>query len=229
MNNEVIETTAVEIKNDKALRAVDEAKNTDLTDIWTNKETFNQVLRAADMLSKTQMIPQQYQGKPQDCFLALEMAYRTGLPPLTVLQNLYIVKGKPSWSGQACLALINSCGRFRDAHPVYVGERGSDQRGCYVTAVRLCDGETVNGPVVDIAMAKGEGWTSNTKWRTMPELMLAYRASAFFARTNCPEALMGAQVEGEWEDIDNHREGKASELTASLTAAIEGGKGDGES
>lgn len=228
MSNEVIETTAVEVKEDRAKKAVEVAMQTGLTDIWTNKATFDQVLRAAQMLSQTQIIPQQYQGKPQDCFLALEMAHRTGLPPLTVLQNLYVVKGKPSWSGQACLALINSCGRFRDAHPVYVGERGTDSRGCYVTAVRVSDGTTVDGPLVDMNMAKGEGWTSNSKWRTMPELMLSYRASAFFARTMCPEALMGCRVEGEWEDIPERPSDRAADLTAAINAEIAGGKNDAE-
>lgn len=222
---DIIETTAVEKAVEKNLAVtIDEIKESGISAVWTDKQTFNQVLRAADLLSKTQMIPQQYQGKPQDCFVALEMASRTGLPPLVVLQNLYIVKGKPSWSGQACLALINSCGRFRDAHPVYVGEKGTESRGCYVTATRISDGEKVEGPEVNIKMAAAEGWTSNQKWRNMPELMLAYRASAFFARTNCPEALMGAKVEGEWDDIDKRQPQQHSGITAALDAAIGGDK-----
>ena len=58
-------------------------------------------------------------------------------------------------------------------------------------------------------MAKAEGWYSKkdkygnetSKWQTMPELMLAYRAAAFFARVYIPNALMGCAVEGEAEDI----------------------------
>jgi hypothetical protein len=52
-------------------------------------------------------------------------------------------------------------------------------------------------------MAKDEGWlTKNgSKWRTMPELMLKYRAAAFFARTECPEALYGFQTSDEVEDV----------------------------
>jgi len=54
---------------------------------------------------------------------------------------------------------------------------------------------------VTIQMAKAEGWHGkNPKWSNMPELMLAYRASAFFARVYCPEILMGVHVEGEAED-----------------------------
>lgn len=52
-------------------------------------------------------------------------------------------------------------------------------------------------------MAKEEGWygKSGSKWKTMPEQMLAYRASAFFARVHIPNALMGIHVEGEVDDI----------------------------
>ena len=185
--------------------------------VWTDKKQFDQLLRAANMLSQTSIIPATYQGKPQDCFVALEMATRMGVSPLVVMQNMYVVKGKPAWAGQACTMFINSCGKFTQVKHVYTGEKGTDSRGCYVTATRISDGIQVNGVEVTIAMAKAEGWTSNTKWRTMPELMLAYRASAFFARVHCPEALMGVQLADEIYDADANR---SATRTATLTAAL---------
>lgn len=186
--------------------------------VWTDKEQFNQALRAAQMLSQTSIIPQTYQGKPQDCFVAIEMATRMGVSPMMVMQNMYVVKGKPSWSGQSCTSLINSCGKFKDVRHIYFGEKGTDNRGCYVTAVRCSNGEKVDGVEVTLAMAKAEGWTSNPKWRNMPELMLSYRASAFFARVHCPEALMGLQTTEEVYDVEgaNFNKGKAVELTDAL-------------
>lgn len=185
--------------------------------VWTDKDQFNQMLRAAQMLSQTNIIPQSYQGKPQDCFIAVDMATRMNVSPMVVMQNMYVVKGKPSWAGQACTMLINSCGKFRDVKHIYTGTKGTDNRGCYVEAVRVSDGETVQGVEVTISMAKAEGWISNPKWRNMPDLMLAYRASAFFARVYCPEALMGVQTYEEVEDIRDN--GKASELTNLLNEA----------
>ena len=176
--------------------------------VWTDKKQFDQLLKAANMLSQTSIIPATYQRKPQDCFVALEMATRMGVSPLVVMQNMYVVKGKPAWAGQACTMFINSCGKFTQVKHVYTGEKGTDSRGCYVTATRISDGVQVNGVEVTIAMAKAEGWTSNTKWRTMPELMLAYRASAFFARVHCPEALMGVQLVDEIDDTDTSRKAK---------------------
>ena len=185
--------------------------------VWTDKKQFDQLLRAANMLSQTSIIPATYQGKPQDCFVALEMATRMGVSPLVVMQNMYVVKGKPAWAGQACTMCINSCGKFTQVKHVYTGEKGTDSRGCYATATRISDGIQVNGVEVTMAMAKAEGWTANTKWRTMPELMLAYRASAVFARVHCPEALMGVQLADEIYDADANRN---ATRTATLTAAL---------
>ena len=185
--------------------------------VWTDKKQFDQLLRAANMLSQTSIIPATYQGKPQDCFVALEMATRMGVSPLVVMQNMYVVRGKPAWAGQACTMFINSCGKFTQVKHVYTGEKGTDSRGCYVTATRISDGIQVNGVEVTLAMAKAEGWTANTKWRTMPELMLAYRASAFFARVHCPEALMGVQLADEIYDTDANR---SATRTSTLTAAL---------
>lgn len=168
--------------------------------VWQDKDAFNQCLRAADMLSKTSMIPQNYQGKPQDCFLAIEMATRIGVSPMMVMQNMYVVKGKPSWAGQACKTLVELSGKFHDVHHVYTGEKGTDNRGCYLTAIRNSDGERVDGTEVTMAMAKAEGWTSNSKWRNMPEQMLGYRAASFFAKMHCPEAMMGVQTSDEVYD-----------------------------
>ena len=174
--------------------------------VWNDKDQFNQCLRAADTLSKTSMIPQSYQGKPQDCFLAIEMATRIGVSPLMVMQNLYIVKGKPSWAGQACKTLVELSGKFHDVKHIYTGEKGKDNRGCYLTAIRNSDGQRVDGTEVTMAMAKAEGWISNSKWRNMPEQMLGYRAAAFFARMHCPEALMGVQTADEvYETVDEKK------------------------
>ena len=195
---------------------LEQATETGIANVWQNKDQFNQLLRAAQMLSQTSIIPQNYQGKPQDCFLAIEMANRMGVSPIVVMQNMYVVKGKPSWAGQACTMLINSCGKFKDVKHIYTGEKGTPNRGCYVTATRISDGSTFNGVEVTMQMAQAEGWTSNSKWRNLPELMLAYRASAFFARVYCPEAMMGVQTTEEVYDADVKPVSVANELTEAL-------------
>ena len=168
------------------------------------QDTINSMCRAyklAVTMCKANIIPQAYQNKPEDCMIAIDMASRMGVSPLMVMQSLYVVKGKPSWSGQACMSFIQANPNFRNVIPKYVGEIGTDSRGCYISAEKVSDGTEIKGVCVTIAMAKAEGWISNRKWINMPDLMLAYRASAFFARVYCPSILMGVSVEGEIEDI----------------------------
>lgn len=195
--------------------------------VWQDKEQFNQLARAAQMLAKSSLVPQNYQGKPEDCFIAAEMAARMNISPIFVMQNLYIVKGRPSWSGQACTAMINNSGKFKNVRPVYTGKEGTDTWGCYVTATRISDGEQVDGTEVTIKMAKDEVWyhkpdkygKETSKWPTMPKQMLAYRAAAFFARVYCPDALMGLQTYEEVIDSQPAQEREqptATELTAAL-------------
>lgn len=173
---------------------------------FASMENFKEIFDIGKMFASSTLVPQAYQGKSMDCTIAVDMANRMGVSPMMVMQNLYVVKGKPSWSGQACTALIEGSGKFKAVHHIYTGEKGTDSRGCYVEAVRVNNGEKVEGAEVTIAMAKAEGWINNSKWKNMPELMLAYRASAFFARVHIPNALMGVYVEGEVEDVTNKKE-----------------------
>ena len=209
------------MNEEKTLAVVEQTTELTTNSVWENKDSFNQLLRAAQMLSQTSIIPQSYQNKPQDCFVAIEMANRMGVSPMVVMQNMYVVKGKPSWAGQACTMLINSCGKFKDVKHIYTGEKGKPNRGCYVTATRISDGSQVDGVEVTMQMAQAEGWTSNSKWRNMPELMLAYRASAFFARVYCPEAMMGVQTAEEVYDADSTPINAAASLTAALKGEAE--------
>lgn len=188
--------------------------------VWTDSKEYNRIGQMAQMISKSNLVPQSYQGKPEDCFLALQFAVRLGMEPLTVMQNLYVVKGKPSWSGQFCMALIRANQAFSNVRLVYTGTKGTDNRGAYVTAIRVSDGSVVDGTEVTIAMAKAEGWISNVKWKSMPEQMLGYRAAAFFARLHCPEALLGIQTAEEVEDVDSTR---ASTRARNLTDALRSG------
>lgn len=173
------------------------------TNVFSNTESFKEIFDIGKMFASSSLVPQNYQGKAMDCTIAVDMANRLGISPMMVMQNLFVVRGKPSWSGQACKAMIEACPKFKNVKHVYTGERNTDSWGCYLQAERVEDGEIVKGAEVTIKMAKDEEWysKSGSKWKTMPELMLAYRASAFFARVHIPNALMGFAVEGEIEDI----------------------------
>ena len=211
------ETKNAPVQQDAALMAATQPK---AVSAWTDGKAYNRIAQMAENLAKSDLVPQNYHNNPGNCFLAINFANKLGMEPLTVMQNLYVVKGKPSWSGQFCMALIRANPGFANVRVIYTGTKGTDNRGCYVTALRTSDGSVVDGTEVTISMAKAEGWISNPKWKNIPEQMLAYRAAAFFARVHCPEALLGIQTVEEVEDVDATR---ATTQARNLTNALRGG------
>jgi Rps23 Pro-64 3,4-dihydroxylase Tpa1-like proline 4-hydroxylase len=169
-----------------------------------NTKALAMISRLADRYANSSMVPDTYKGKPDNCFVALELASRMDVSPVLVMQNLYIVQGKPSWAGQACKALIDGCGKFTNSEYVMTGSMADGTRGCYLQATNVKTGKVVKGTEINLKMANDEGWSSKngSKWRTMPEQMLKYRAAAFFARTECPEVLMGFQTADEVQDVN---------------------------
>lgn len=172
---------------------------TQLTDVRSYKMLDGIAKRYANSM----IVPEQYQHNPDNCFVACELANRMNVSPTLVMQNLYIVKGKPAWSGQACIALINGTMQFTPLRFVFVGERDKPSYGCYVECTRKSDNEVLRGSTITMQMAKDEGWLdkAGSKWKTMPEQMMQYRAASFFARIYCPAALMGLQTVEEVEDV----------------------------
>lgn len=167
--------------------------------IWADPKALAQAWKIAEFFSKSKLVPENYQGEQNkgNCLIAIDLAARLNLNPLMVMQTLFIVKGKPAWSGQMAISLVNGCGRFTPLEFVYVGE-GID-RACYAQTKRKTDGSVIQGTTISLQMAKDEGW--GAKWKTMPEQMLAYRAGSFFARLHCPDVLMGLQTAEEVEDV----------------------------
>ena len=199
MSNEVIEIQAEETQS---ITVVEPKMKNEIT-LWNDTDLFNKTYKMAQILAQTDIVPQQYKGKVGDCLVAIDMANRMGLSPIAVMQNSQIVRGNFSWKGTACKAMIDSCGRYKSSRYVEVGTRGKDDWGFYLEAIDK-DGNVVKGVTVDIAMAKKEGWYSKdgSKWQSMPELMLKYRASAFFMRTECASIAMGFLTVEENEDIE---------------------------
>lgn len=167
-----------------------------------NARGLNAMMALAQNLSEATIIPETFQGKPANVLIALNMAQRLNADPLMVMQNMYIVYSNPSWSSKFLISCFNTCGRFSSIKYEFFGTPGQDDYGCRAWATEYATGERVQGIDVTIGMAKAEGWMSKkgSKWQTMPQLMLQYRAATFLIRTVAPEISMGLQSTEELED-----------------------------
>lgn len=173
---------------------------------FQSAEGFELLQRQAKMFTHSTLVPQQFQGEQNmgNAIIALEMATRMNASPLMVMQNLYIVYGNPGWSSKFLIATFNQCGRFEAIKYKPTGEKGTDSQGIIAYTREKGSDEIIAGPEVTIAIAKAEGWydKKGSKWRTMPDQMLRYRAAAWLIRTTAPEISMGLQTADEIIDVE---------------------------
>jgi len=204
---------------------------------FENDQVFAHVQRVAKMLCQSALVPEAYRGEKNlpNVIIALDISRRQNVPPLSVMQNLHIIDGKPTWSSQWIIARINGCGRFSPLrytiehlgrkevtyeYTKWDGGQKSRQRAtveidniqCIARATEKETGEELESSPVTVELAVKEGWygKSGSKWQTMPLQMIRYRAAAFFGRIYCPELLLGMLSEEEVIDITPDRPDRPS-------------------
>lgn len=160
--------------------------------IFGTSDNFIMAGQMAKALSQSTIVPKEYQGNEANCMVAIEIATRLHTSPLMVMQNLNVIQGRPSWAAQFLIATVNGSGKY-DMELQY--EEKTDEKGkpfsCQCWTEK--NGRKVTGITIDMDMANAEGWVqkNGSKWKTMPQVMLRYRAASFFSRMNCPELTLG--------------------------------------
>jgi hypothetical protein len=177
---------------------------------------FEAIQRLAKGLAASTLVPASYQNNIPNCLIALELAYRIGVSHMMVMQSMNVIHGRPAWSSQFLIATFNACGRYSSLRYEWFGEEDTDDWGCRAWTIEKSTGEKLVGAKVNIAIAKSEGWYSKngSKWKTMPQQMLMYRAASWFVRAYAPELSMGLYCK---EEIEDGFEDQPQNLTVTLS------------
>jgi hypothetical protein len=190
--------------------------------VFSGIKAFEDAQRIAKALASSTLIPPQFQGQQgfANCLVALEIAGRMNISPFLCMQHLHIIHGRPSWSSAFIIAMVNGCGRFTPLRFEVSGE--GDSLACYAVATDIKTNQELKGPTITMLMAKKEGWStkSGSKWLTMPELMIRYRAAAFWGRLFAGDLLVGLQTQEEVIDVESVKVSVGiDELNAKVQAA----------
>ena len=190
--------------------------------VFSGIRAFEDAQRIAKALASSTLIPPQFQGQQgfANCLVALEIAGRMNISPFLCMQHLHIIHGRPSWSSAFIIAMVNGCGRFTPLRFEVSGE--GESLACYAVATDIKTDQELKGPTITMLMAKKEGWStkSGSKWATMPELMIRYRAAAFWGRLFAGDLLVGLQTQEEVIDVESVKVSVGiDELNAKVQAA----------
>ena len=164
---------------------------------------ITEAIKFSEMLSKSNMVPRAYQGKPEDILVCVQWGYEIGLAPMQALQNIAVINGKPSVYGDAAMALVL-------ASPVCEGIEESIEDEGTPNPVAVCiarrKGRNPVRSTFSVEDAKRAGlWGKQGPWTAYPKRMLAMRARGFAIRDCFADVLKGLITAEEAQDYPDDR------------------------
>lgn len=182
--------------------------------------TMDEMELFAEKLSKSILVPKDYQGKPANCFVAIQWGLECGLAPLQALQSIAVINGKPSMYGDALLAMVRADSRCLGVH--------EEQDGGVATCIikrKHSDGSVEEVKrTFSMKQAQQAGLSNRPTWKAYPERMLQHRARGNAIRDAFPDVIHGlisaeeAQDYDEPKDVTPRQEAVAPPTIETLTA-----------
>lgn len=165
----------------------------DIVDGWARQ--IAEVAKLATYIAATDFVPKGYRGQDAAVAAAILAGREMGIGPMTSLQHLYVVDGRPAMSAQLMRALV-----FAHGHRIRVDESTSAR--CVLSGQRAGASDW-SAPVVWSAdEVRRAGLAGKTNWQHYPRQMLLARATAEICRRDFPDVIGGmAYVVEEVEDL----------------------------
>jgi hypothetical protein len=180
---------------------------------------ITEAIKFSEMLSKSQMVPKAYQGKPEDILVAVQWGYEVGLAPMQALQNIAVISGKPSVYGDAAMALVLASPVCENIEETIEGE-GTENPVAVCVAKRRGRSPVVAKFSVSDARKAGL-WGKPGPWTAYPKRMLAMRARGFALRDAFADVLKGLITAEEAQDYPSDRPAaKVTPISKNPLAAI---------
>ncbi len=156
---------------------------------------LTEAMNFADVMSKSSIVPKDFQGNPGNILVAVQWGMELGLQPLQAMQNIAVINGRPALWGDAVIALVRSSSLCE-----YVREDLTDGVAtCRVK--RRGEEEQVRTFSMQDAQRAGLAGKSGP-WSQYPSRMLQMRARSWALRDVFPDVLRGMPVAEEVMDIE---------------------------
>ena len=174
-------------------------------------QTMTEAMEFSERLSRSQMVPRNYQGKPEDVLVAVQWGLEIGLAPMQALQNISVINGKPSVYGDAAMALVQASPVCDDVEEYFEGEGTPNPIAVCIAHRKGRKPVTAKFSVED---AKRAGlWGKQGPWSAYPKRMLQMRARGFALRDAFPDVLKGLITAEEAQDYPEDKQKPAKDIT----------------
>lgn len=183
-------------------------------------EEMRSIYKMSETIARSDIIPAAFKNKPENVFIAYQLALRMNVPALEIMQNIHIIKGKPSFSSSYLIARANESGYFTQPIQYEITHKNNDITITAYTYLKTTS-EKITA-TVSLDMAKKEGWATRegNKYGTMPEQLLCYRAGVFLVRRHVPQVMLGFMAKEEVEDISLQSASAREKLNAKIAQKL---------
>jgi hypothetical protein len=168
--------------------------------VLVNPSAFEHCYRIAQIFADSTIIPETFQKKPANVFVALQMAERLGLDAMSALQHIYVVKGRPCLSSQMLISLANTSGLI-DGSIIFETNGKPPPEMTVIAKAKLKSGDVVSVSFC-YRQAIELGVTNNLPWKAMPEQMCRYRAASMLVKSYFPQVALGLSAKEEMEELE---------------------------
>lgn len=145
--------------------------------------TLSAQMDYARALAESNLLPKQYFKQPANLLWAISYGQTLGVAPLTAVQSIHVINGKPTASADLIAGLVRRAG-----HKLRVN---GDDRKAVAQIIRADDPGFTFEVVWTIERAQAAKLTGKDTWKNFPAAMLKARAITEVARAACSEILQG--------------------------------------
>lgn len=164
----------------------------DVVDGWAHQ--LAGVAKLADYIAATDFVPTAYRGQPAAVAAAILAGRELGIGPMTALQHLHVIEGRPAMSAQLMRALVLAAG-----HQLRIVEATTTR--CTIAGTRK--GGTEAAVTWTMDDAKRAGLAGRPSWSRYPRQLLLARATGELCRGIFPDVIGGmAYTVEEIADLD---------------------------
>lgn len=176
---------------------------------WLYSEAWEAIEKLCSRLAGASMVPQDFQGKPGNVFVALMAGLPLGLSALTCLQSIAVINGRPTLWGDAPVAQVLAHPSLVNIEETVSGTIKEGNRAHTVKVTRRLPSGVVR--VVERSFSMDDAKTAKlwdkrgstgqpTPWVTAPDRMLYNRARAFALRDSFADVLRGIRLAADADD-----------------------------
>lgn len=164
--------------------------------------TMEDIFLFAKAVLNSSMAPKGF-DTPEKILVAIQMGMEVGLSPMSALQNIAVINGKPTIYGDAVPGICQS--ELADYKDEMLGSEGSDDWGYKVTVSRRGRASAIVRSFTVSDAKKAGLWQKGGPWTLYPKRMLLMRARTFAFRDCFPDLLRGLPTYEESRDTPEMR------------------------